>query len=401
MYRKNHKTHLIVQCDGMADIAYSELNNKTPLEAAYTPTLDSIIKRTVIGTASIIPDKFDCGSYYGNLGLLGFDFDMPHNKLAPFLAKLNYCEFNENMYAIQCLLINIENAHIEKINNDLTQDEWKYLVEVLNNLDVIKKFKGTFFRYRDKNLLLLLDSPNIQAEFNDRFSLLGNNCGIAGKDAKILDNILLSINNAISKSNINEDRKKNGKREISSFLMQEGGYYWKFDNFSKRYNYEGTLIAGSEMIQEIGKLVSMKVLIPPFATGKEDTNLHQKALKTIEEIRNGTDFIFLHINLTDVYSHSGNIKKKKETIEHIDKEIISKIKADIIDTGHPISIMFTTDHYTYCSTKKHMRGNIPFMIYSDTIANHKNYTHFCEKACANSNFNFNSGKELMKYFMRI
>ncbi len=65
---------LIIQCDGLGDKEYDQLEGKTPLEYAKIPYIDSIIDKSKLGMVNTIPEGCICNSYYGNLELLGFDF---------------------------------------------------------------------------------------------------------------------------------------------------------------------------------------------------------------------------------------------------------------------------------------------------------------------------------------
>jgi 2,3-bisphosphoglycerate-independent phosphoglycerate mutase len=48
--------------DGMADYPIEELDGKTPLEFAYTPTIDKIARTGTLGLVKTIPDGFIPGS---------------------------------------------------------------------------------------------------------------------------------------------------------------------------------------------------------------------------------------------------------------------------------------------------------------------------------------------------
>ena len=52
------KKKIIIQCDGLADKVYEELDGKTPLEYAKTPIIDTIIEKSRIGTVNTIPNNF-------------------------------------------------------------------------------------------------------------------------------------------------------------------------------------------------------------------------------------------------------------------------------------------------------------------------------------------------------
>ena len=64
---------IILQADGMPDRPLKELDNKTPLEVANTPTLDKILQTSEVGSVNHIPKGFKSGSDVGNLSVLGYD----------------------------------------------------------------------------------------------------------------------------------------------------------------------------------------------------------------------------------------------------------------------------------------------------------------------------------------
>lgn len=134
--------------------------------------------------------------------------------------------------------------------------------------------------------------------------------------------------------------------------------------------------------------------------GGIDTDLDSKVEATINEIRKGNNIIFLHINMTDEISHEGNLYEKVSSIENIDKKVVKAILEEIKELDENIKLMIVTDHYTYCSTKKHERGCVPFLIYDRNNNQKQNYKHFCEKSCNLANTHFNSGKDLFEYFIQ-
>ena len=64
---------VLIQADGMPDRPIKELGNRTPLEAAITPFMDSLVQNSIMGTVNHIPEGMDSGSDVGNLSILGYD----------------------------------------------------------------------------------------------------------------------------------------------------------------------------------------------------------------------------------------------------------------------------------------------------------------------------------------
>ena len=65
--------YIVVLGDGMADKPIPELGDKTPLEYAKTPMMDSLAQLGEIGMVHTIPDGMKPGSDTANLSVLGYN----------------------------------------------------------------------------------------------------------------------------------------------------------------------------------------------------------------------------------------------------------------------------------------------------------------------------------------
>src|SRR5450631_628932 len=64
---------IILLGDGMSDVTYSELDNKSPLQAAATPNMDFMAQHGQVGLAKTVPDGLPPGSDVANLSVFGYD----------------------------------------------------------------------------------------------------------------------------------------------------------------------------------------------------------------------------------------------------------------------------------------------------------------------------------------
>ena len=65
--------YIIVLGDGMADRPIEELGNKTPMEYAKTPFMDSLAQKGELGLVHTIPEGMKPGSDTANLSVIGYD----------------------------------------------------------------------------------------------------------------------------------------------------------------------------------------------------------------------------------------------------------------------------------------------------------------------------------------
>src|ERR1700751_679209 len=78
--------YVIIHGDGMADWPCDELAGKTPLEAAYKPSMDLIATCGTLGLVATIPVGMQPGSDVGTMSMLGYDPGLYHTGRAPIEA---------------------------------------------------------------------------------------------------------------------------------------------------------------------------------------------------------------------------------------------------------------------------------------------------------------------------
>src|SRR5664280_3606762 len=95
----------LVVLDGLGDIATEKTAFRTPLEAARTPNLDALAKRSTVGRMTPVAPGITPGSGPGHLGLFGYDpleFDVGRGviealglglelKAGDVAARANFC----------------------------------------------------------------------------------------------------------------------------------------------------------------------------------------------------------------------------------------------------------------------------------------------------------------------
>ena len=78
--------YVVILGDGMADEPIESLGNKTILQAADTPFLDMLSKKSEIGMVHTVPDGMAPGSDTANLSVLGYDPKIYYSGRSPLEA---------------------------------------------------------------------------------------------------------------------------------------------------------------------------------------------------------------------------------------------------------------------------------------------------------------------------
>jgi 2,3-bisphosphoglycerate-independent phosphoglycerate mutase len=105
--------YAILVGDGMADYPIPELDNRTPLEAAATPNMDSIAHSGMLGLAKTIPDDMAPASDVANMSILGYDPEKYYSGRGPLEAASLGIELGENDIAFRCNLVTVANDTLE------------------------------------------------------------------------------------------------------------------------------------------------------------------------------------------------------------------------------------------------------------------------------------------------
>ena len=128
----------------------------------------------------------------------------------------------------------------------------------------------------------------------------------------------------------------------------------KIPSFYDLHNKKCSLICKAEIVKGIGKAMDMHIVNLKSATGDVDTELREKSLAVINEIKK-TDVVICHINGTDEVSHRKDYFGKVKFIEKIDRELILPIIKNI---SKDTKISILSDHQTSSITGKHERGPV-------------------------------------------
>jgi 2,3-bisphosphoglycerate-independent phosphoglycerate mutase len=158
------------------------------------------------------------------------------------------------------------------------------------------------------------------------------------------------------------------------------------------------MISAVDLLKGIAKINGMKVIEVEGATGNYDTNFTGKAQACVNALKNGLDFVYVHMEAPDECGHHGDAKNKIYSIEKID-EVVSSVVNGLKELGEDYKILICPDHPTPLNIKTHASDPIPFVIYDSRNIYSCKESAYTEKCAENTGITVESGEELMKIFL--
>ena len=367
--------YLIILGDGMADEPIAELEGKTPLQYANTPTLDYMAKRSRMGLLKTVPKGFHPGSEVANMSVLGYDLSKTYEGRGSLEAASMGIPVEEDEMAMRCNLICIEDGIIKNhsaghISNEEATELINYLNQKLGS-DVVSFYSGVSYRH-----LLKIRGGNKEIDCTPPHDVPGTPfkdvmvkpLSEEGENTAILINkLILRSQELLENHPVNIRRKQEGKDPANSIWPWSPGYKPNMQTMKERFGVEkGSVISAVDLIRGIGVYAGLNPIIVEGATGLWNTNYKGKAEAAINALKN-SDFVFLHIEASDEAGHEGDFQLKIKTIENLDSLICKPILEAIEKMDESVAVAVLPDHPTPCRLRTHTADAVPFMIFAKGI----------------------------------
>jgi 2,3-bisphosphoglycerate-independent phosphoglycerate mutase len=419
---------IFVAIDGMGDLPIESLGNKTPLEAAETPNLDSLAKKGKTGLMYTVRKGVAPESDVAVISLLGYDPFKYSTGRGVIEAAGVGLKMKDGDLALRCNFATLGQGKTildRRVARSLSTEEASELTKAVNKEVKLTSYPATF-EYKNTlghRAVLLIKSNASPLSSNitnsDPAYVIMNGIGVAKPDVEMVlktceptDNTEASkvsaglVNEFIEKSHIlwenhpiNEKRAKEGKLKANVVLTRDAGHLLpKFFNINKRYDVNFAALADMHAERGIAQLAGMEssLLPPPTGNLQKDCEVRVKALL---EALPKHDCFYIHLKGPDEPGHDGNCKLKTQVISAIDKYFFGPLLNQITLQDNLICV--TTDHATPCALKVHSDTPVPVLISGDRFGN-STAVKFCEKECAKGSLGIiERGCELMPKLMEL
>jgi len=400
--------YIIILIDGVADYRIAELGNKTPLQYAKTPVIDSIARTSEMGMVKTIPDGMAPGSDTANLSVLGYDPKKYHTGRSPLEAVSLGIDLSEDDVVFRCNLVTLseEDDYTERIMVDYSAGEIptdlsRVLIEDIGSklqTEKIKFFPGVSYRH----IIVWKSGPdkNILAPPHDILDKKISDYLPRGPGSSALLDMMVRSSSLLKEHAINKERIKKGARPANSIWIWGEGRKPALDSFYEKYKLEGSVISAVDLIKGIGILAGLEPVEVEGATGTIHTNFKGKANAAVNELTGVKNFVYLHLEAPDECSHQGDTRKKVKAIEIIDREVIGPVKEALDRQGFNYKMMILPDHYTPVSVRTHTSEPVPFLIYNSINQTDSRLEKFDEFSAKKTGLYFKEGYKLVDHFFK-
>lgn len=425
--------YAIIIPDGCADEPQESLGGRTPLEAAQVPNMDAVAAAGVVGRANNTPQELPAGSDTANLSLLGYNPRQHYTGRAPLEAAAQGIELGPGDWALRCNLVTIENQVMRDFTaGHISTEEADALMATLReNLgnDRLQFITGVSYR----NLLVvrapraadsppaaspssLIPHPSIHSsihpaslsgpvpftedtrteaphDLTDQSVLDGYPRGPGGD---LLTDLMSASVSLFADHPVNVARRRAGKPPCTNIWLWGQGSTPHLEPFEKVYGVRGAMITAVDLLRGIAKLIGWQRIEVPGATGYIDTDYAAKGRYAIEALKQH-DLVCVHVEATDEASHEGDVAKKIQALEDIDRHIVGPVLAALRVYGD-YRILVSPDHPTPVRTKTHSHGFVPFALAGSDVAPDA-AASFDDPTAEKSDLAFPEGWKLMRRFL--
>jgi len=404
---------VLIILDGLGDLPNKQLEDRTPLEVAYTPNMDFFATRGELGyfypvKPGFVPESDEAimsifgndviDSIRGQLEARGTDLELKRGDLA---LRINFATIDS-----------FEKGNIKdrRVGRTLTSAEAELLSESLNEIKLSHEF--VFVPTVQHRAVLVLRggfSDNILG--NDKTYTKGRSeilhkvvpCVALDDEensiytANILNEFLRKANEVLKKHPVNVLRKEKGLLPANYVLLRGPGIEKpKLKQYKK-------WISANYMPLEIGfsRVCGMKnfaFTYPRFKGIDSYKNLYdglkkacKHSIKVIKRNIKKADYVYIHIKETDSPGHDNKPFEKKQMLEYIDKTLFSFLRG--FAPAKKIKIVVTGDHSTPCKLRNHSADPVPVLLYDFGVPKERKFN---EKECRKGKLGRIVGKEFLK-----
>lgn len=400
--------YIVVLGDGMSDYPVKELGDKTPLECANKPRIDYLCQKGEIGLVSNVPESLKPGSDVANLSAMGYDPEIYYSGRSPLEAVSMGVDIKETDVVFRCNVVTVSDEEnyedkrvIDHSADEITTDEAKELIKSVN--EAFKNEYLTFYPGVSYRHAMVWDKGSLNVELTPPHDILERRIGDyipKGDGADIIFDMMKKSYEILKNHPVNIARVEKGLNPANSIWIWGEGKKPKLESFKKLYGLDGAVISAVDLIKGIAICADLKSIDVEGATGNIHTNFDGKAQAAVDALKNGADFMYIHLEAPDECGHRHEIENKVKSIELIDEKIVGYIVDEMNKIGEEYKVLILPDHPTPLDLRTHTRDAVPYVLYDSTNEKNNDFSCYTEENAKKSSKYFDKGYKLLSEFLK-
>ncbi len=353
LIQKNNSKIFMVVLDGLGGLP---VNGKTELEAARTPNLDSLSKRSATGLHIPVSYGITPGSGPGHLGIFGYD---PREWLIGrgVLEALGLgIELKDTDVAIRCNYATIREGLVKdrRAGRIPTENSKKLTARLQDEINQIDEAEIIFAAGMEHRFAVIFRFPEPLEAGSDNI-----NDTDPQKDGKhplkpVPGNHQSERVARVAEKLIERAKEILRNEEKANYILLRGiSQVPSIPSFEDIFGLRALAVAVYPMYRGLARLVGMDT--PPLNGDIKEE------LDFLKENLSEYDFFFMHVKKVDSYGEDGNFEGKAGKIEEFDSYV-----PDLLELA-PDVLIVTGDHATPAVMREHSWHPVPVMIHAPYV----------------------------------
>ena len=396
--------YVVILGDGMADHPVEQLNGKTPLQVANKPNIDMLAANGLVGMVKTIPDGVAPGSDSANLSVLGYDPRTSYSGRSPIEAISMGVDMKSTDVAFRCNLVTLsdnekyeDKVMLDYSSDEISTQEAKLLMKSIS--DSLKSNDIEFYVGMNYRHCMIQKNGDIGQNLTPPHDILEKCISLYLPKNQLLYDMMLKSYDILKNHPINTERIARGLKPANSIWLWGEGRKPILPKFYDKYGIRGSIVSAVDLVKGIGILSGLKSIDVVGATGNINTNYEGKVQAAVNELKNGQDFVYLHIEAPDECGHRQEIYNKVKSIEFIDEKIVKPLLKEL-DIYDNYRIMILPDHATPLRLRTHTSEPVPFIIYEKNSTIHSGVDRYDEETGKSTGVFIDIGHTLMDNFFK-
>jgi 2,3-bisphosphoglycerate-independent phosphoglycerate mutase len=396
---------VVILLDGLGDRSFAELGYRTPLQAAETPTLDSL---AAIGANGLFhADKVGTAfsSQDAHFSLFGYDWrEMPRRSVLEAVGAGLTVESGDVAVLGRIVTAIEDHGKLLIVGRvpEATPEELEILMAEIAtfashgiqfSFTQINQWEGILFMTGAASPLI----TDVDPMFDGRYAAEVKPLRIAADNpaaeitAQALKAYLVWVYKTLSRHPINKARTGRGKQPLNALVTHLADTRKPSPRFSKRWGLRGLFISSKLVQWGVAEVLGME-LCKVKNSGDHARDLMERITIAVDNLRN-YDFIHVHTMGPDEAAHTKNPVAKMKVIEALDRAIGEAIEPILADPD--VLLIVTSDHSTPSSGPLiHSGEPVPLTIVGESVRRDK-VRFFNEIDCSSGSLGLLRGTEFM------